>query len=88
MFYDKYPHLFKKLEWFQERSLNEIPRYLKFKIDGEVCKVAKQAEATPSDVYCQRINERDGEYYQWLSLYDLLPATKEEYEQYQLSKTK
>lgn len=27
-FFDKYPHLFKKLEWWEERAIEDMPEYL------------------------------------------------------------
>lgn len=38
--YSDYPHLFKKLEWWEERSKNELPEYLRFK-EGYPMKVEK-----------------------------------------------
>lgn len=26
---DRYPHLFKKLDWFEERKIEDLPKYLK-----------------------------------------------------------
>jgi hypothetical protein len=81
--FNKYPHLFKRLEWWEERDEKDMPEYVKHKIDAEVYKLKKQAETTPSDAYCvKRASIESESYYQWLSLYDLLPATYEEYEQY------
>ena len=28
--YNEYPHLFKRLEWFEERTLEEMPQYVRF----------------------------------------------------------
>lgn len=28
-FYDKYPHLFRKLEWWEERNIEDMPGYVK-----------------------------------------------------------
>ena len=79
----QYPHLFKKLEWWEEREEKDMPEYVKHKIDSEVYKLQKQSETTPSDAYCiKRASIGTESYYQWVSLYDLLPATYEEYEQY------
>jgi hypothetical protein len=81
--YDEFPHLFKKLEWWEERGEKNMPEYVKHKIDLEVYKLKNQAENTPSDAYCiKRSSIGTESYYQWVSLYDLLPATYEEYEQY------
>jgi len=36
---DMYPHLFRKLSWWEMRSVEEMPEYLKTKHDGVVSKV-------------------------------------------------
>lgn len=38
-FWDKYPHLFRKLEWWEERTVEEMPEYIKIVDTGEVVKV-------------------------------------------------
>lgn len=35
-FFDSYPHLFKKLEWWEERKIEELPKYVKSKRTGVV----------------------------------------------------
>src|SRR5690242_18379510 len=36
---ESYPHLFSKLQWWEERGVNEVPQYVKSKHRGEVFKV-------------------------------------------------
>jgi len=36
--FDRYPHLFKKLQWWEEREISELPEYLKWKNNPEVFK--------------------------------------------------
>ena len=31
-FYNKYPHLFKKLEWWEDRKESEMPQYVAYKL--------------------------------------------------------
>lgn len=38
-FYDQYPHLFKKLEWWERREEREMPEYVKIEKYNEVYKV-------------------------------------------------
>lgn len=46
-YFDQYPHLFKKLEWYEERNIDEMPEYVKVvhegcaKDTGLYCKVHK-----------------------------------------------
>lgn len=70
----KYPSLFKKLEWWEEREPEDMPEYLKH-YDGEVVKV----EAWTKDDYSIR-----PKYWGILAFEDhgLLPATKEEFDIY------
>lgn len=75
-FYDKYPHLFKRLSWWEEREESEMPEYVKNAADGIVFKVEYNFRSkTPSDVKTWNNNWRMF----WHSLYDLLPATETEY---------
>jgi hypothetical protein len=69
---DKYPHLFKKLEWHEEREPEEMPEYVKHK-NGNVFKVS---EVTPSGMILE------GHF--WVRFKNILPATKEQYEEYKL----
>lgn len=61
-----YPHLFKKLEWWEDRKPEEMPEYVKM-MDGPVKgTVRKMSELEfPYHVY-----------------YKFLPATKSDYDQY------
>ena len=77
------PNIFSTMNWWEERELNDMPEYVRFKSNGEILRIAKRAKGTPSDVYCQGVCKGGfTHYYQWLSLYDMMPSTKEEYEQY------
>lgn len=85
---EKYPHLFKKLEWWQEREESDMPGYVKnFAEDGTidfVLKVEKYLKFKDLPVY-------PAFEYLWknepipkrMSLMCWLPATKEEYEQFE-----
>lgn len=78
----KYPHLFKKLEWWEERKPEDMPEYLKihkFPYKGEylVLKIGKDAIHSFQD---------NGEYFgiHWIGgggtiCTGLLPATETEY---------
>lgn len=35
----KYPHLFRKLEWWEERAIEDMPEYVKQRSDGKVCRI-------------------------------------------------
>lgn len=67
-FCSKYPHLFRKLQWWEERKPEEIPQYVK--TSDSVFKVDKWDRRSRSIALC------DGK---WLDRRDILPATSDEY---------
>lgn len=80
--YDKFPVIYKRLEWWEERKPEEMPEYVKWDYDpktddintkGLVEKVIKWAQ----DGYGVVINES-----MIIATCHWLPATCEEYEQY------
>lgn len=82
--YDKFPHLFKKLEWWEEREIEEMPEYVKVVIDdkpGFVHKVEGWVGNNAYGVPMYGFKNRVG-YVSPRSVTDLLPATAAEYEQY------
>ena len=34
-YYDKYPHLFRRLEWWEDRDVKDMPEYLKYNINDK-----------------------------------------------------
>lgn len=74
-YYDGYPHLFKKLKWWQERSLDELPEYLK-NTKGKVFKLDYYGQGAIRLHAVWIIEERA--FSKPVEL--LMPATKEEYE--------
>ena len=85
-FFEKYPQLFSKLEWWQDRKPEDMPRYIKDKNGIKVYEVYKHFTCTYpphrdgewfDDPNCFLINPG---YAQNYSFY--LPATQTDYEQY------
>jgi hypothetical protein len=84
-YYDHYPHLFKKLEWWEERKPEEMPGYVKYAGTGEIRKVDYfDLEATSSwfmfldgnnHPYCPSGSVLENDH--WLA------ATEQEYTEYQ-----
>lgn len=75
-FHDKYPHLFQKLEWWEERKKEELPQYLKdINIGTTIVKVFKWSEQNP-DCFVSEANSDSG-YLSYAKHY--LPATEQEY---------
>lgn len=88
---DKYPHLFKKLEWWEDRKESDMPEYLKVNTEktslfiGDLHKV-RELHLFP-DPETLNINaskhyvllEDKSNFYRF-NLSHFIPATKEEYE--------
>lgn len=73
----KYPHLFRPLQWWEERKPEEMPDWLK-DAHGEVWRVR---EYTKSNVVYLLKNFKDNDSpYGDHDLYGLSPASKEEYD--------
>lgn len=83
---EKYPHLFKKLNWWDNRKEKEMPKYLKQNYDLE------NPNWTFHKIYKwdmkRKIGFLDSENYEccdlmiWRKQFAYLPATKEEYERH------
>lgn len=80
---EDYPNIFKKLKWWEERNIKDLPEYLKQEKDGKIYNIYKVLD------YVKRLNHSELTFdYDWggtilydsITLPDLLPATKEEYE--------
>ena len=75
----RYPHLFRKLQWWEKRKPEEMPEYLKDE-HGEIWRVR---EYTKSNVVFLFKNFVDRDFpYGDHDLYYLLPATESEYTLY------
>jgi hypothetical protein len=70
-----FPHLFKKLEWYEDRKIEDLPEYLKDK--NEIYKVYKYDLSY--SMFSVKVYEKSG-YILTLFLYNVSPSTKEEYE--------
>lgn len=84
----QYPHLFQKLEWWQERKPEEMPEYVKLMMGeavGYVHKVEKwkgvNCNGQPLYLYYNRVN-----FLSTACVSETLPATADEYNHYQQSK--
>lgn len=83
--FDKYPHLFKKLEWWEERDVKDYPEYVKLFFDNRnqyVHKVEEWLDETnihgdPLYEYLNRVGTRMS-----ACVRELLPATEQEYQDY------
>lgn len=75
-FYNKYPHLFKPLQWFEDRESHELPSFIKLKLN----------EGTIVFNIAYR-NYLDKEFMKWKfggnTIDKFLPATEQDYITYQ-----
>lgn len=81
--FDKYPHLFRKLQWYEKRDIKDMPEYVKYVDSNELNRLSeKEWEGMFSF-----INNNDSIGCQLLKkLNKALPATKSEYDNYINSK--
>ena len=78
---DYYPHLFKKLEWWEEREEKDLPKYVKGRVSFMVAKL-NRIDFEDSSEWIFYLDDAHIPY----SCHHWFPATREEYEQYQQSK--
>lgn len=77
---EKYPALFKKLEWWEERAEKDLPQYLRLK--GNIWKVDKWKENFIGKFTPSYKNEEGNDFLsiEWhFFKNEFLPATEEEY---------
>lgn len=78
--FDKYPHLFRPLAWWEHRKPEDMPEYVKDKSSGKVYKVADPSQN-------HRIWHVDGEIeHRFITRSWYTPATETEYQEYLKSK--
>lgn len=84
--FDSFPHLFQKLEWWMDRTPEELPEYVK-RINGFVFKVEYWKGENFKGVPLFSVSDSIDPFGLW-DASDYLPATAEEYETYQKLKEK
>ncbi len=78
----KYPVIFKSLQWWEDRDRDDLPKYIKDE-DGDVVRLMAVAPHTKSDEYVTH-----DELFQWSSLYNCEPSSEDEYFKYINNKEK
>ena len=76
-YFDKFPHLFRRLEWWEHRNPKDMPEYVKTINGKSVYKF--YGFGSLGNSYAK---VKDDEYRSNYLLSALLPATKEEYDNY------
>jgi len=82
--FEKFPHLFKKLKWFEKRNESEMPIFLKHSIDKEKFTFHKIEKWDMQYMFgFTNIEKREVcDLRTWADDYNYLPATEEEYLQF------
>lgn len=79
-FLNKYPHLFKRLEWWEDRLRKDMPEYIKWILGNKVTVVKVDSWTIKDDVVYWWITDKDGNERAIKIEGSDQPATKEEYE--------
>ena len=85
-YYTDYPHLFKKLNWWENRKENEMPSYLKHRLDITSQNwTYDKIESWDMKILVGWVNEKERtgcSLLAWAPEYGYFPAKKEDYENY------
>jgi len=72
----QYPHLFKKLEWWEERNPEDMPEYVKHTASGKIWKVKEYDLPTGAHITGPEVSTY------WAVMKNLEPATEADYNAY------
>ncbi|MBP7512576.1 MAG: hypothetical protein KA981_11640 [Bacteroidia bacterium] len=77
---DAFPHLFRKLEWWEEREVSEMPEYVKIINTNPIAKVGEiiktnKWNSVPNKFY---FIDADGDH-AFIFVSDAIPATEQDY---------
>lgn len=78
---NKYPHLFRRLYWYEERNLEELPKYIKMRDTVYLVKEWKKS-MFKDDYHASNRNEEGSDILNiswYFAKKESLPATKEEF---------
>lgn len=82
----KYPHLFKKLEWWEEREESDMPEYVKVIAEVPYWRIRKDTIHPLRRIYNYKGNwvvdlkNKENTSFKWIKISFVQPATKEEFE--------
>lgn len=81
-----YPHLFRKMQWWEERMNEDMPDYVK--CGNHVYKVSEWDGTGSPDVFINDVQREEFVWdrgYETAPLYECFPATESEYQQYRIT---
>lgn len=81
-----YPSIFRKLEWWEERDVKDMPGYLKDTGDGEVFKVREWLDYSMAVIWLNKNKKINHTGFHQANTEHFLPATESEYNEYIKSK--
>lgn len=76
---DKYPHLFKRLEWWADRKIEDMPKYLKHKLKDQDFTFHKIIKWDLERLFAFENENRGCDLLLWSAKYNYLPATESDY---------
>lgn len=77
-YYQQWPHLFKRLAWYEERRLHNLPAFVKF-TDGKVCNVEGYGNTAGGTLHVMFLHEGK---LRSRPVRMCVPATEQEYNDY------
>lgn len=86
--FGKFPHLFRRLEWWEYRTAEEMPEYCVTHFDSIVFKIEKWILSDSGNWKYETTSETTLKLllFDFVDMENLTPATLEEYEEYQKQK--
>ena len=81
---DAFPHIFKKLGWYERRKLEDLPMYVKYAKTGNVYRVCPELGWYAGSGCVYTLN-RDGSRHSVscdIKKYNMLPSTEQEYKKF------
>lgn len=79
---EKYSHLFKKLQWFEKRNEEEMPKYLKHTLSDKSTtyhKVKSYDLSNPKFIEWKFDDKEWGNFGMWAKDFNYMPCSEEEY---------
>lgn len=73
---EKYPQVFQRLEWYEHRTDEELPRYMKYADNPNfVFMFLASHKWTPGKIYVRNAENNEG----WEHIHNMFPATEQEF---------
>lgn len=80
--FDGFPHLFKPLQWWEDRDINDMPEYLKDNGDAEIFKVREWVDNSMGVIWLNKNKKMNHTGFHQANAEHFTPATEAEYLDY------